>query len=111
MGQVLQKAMRIPRFGFAIEEQRKIFCLDQALEALTPAHQSKSTSAAFEDDHIVITKHINDSDWCGKTAAAYYSRKINTQHLRNDRIEQQNTWYDGLLSALAFKEPREEMSD
>ena len=56
MGRVLQKAMRIPRFGFAIEEQRKIYSLDQALEALTPAHQSKSTSAAFEDDHIVITK-------------------------------------------------------
>lgn len=111
MGQVLQKAMRIPRFGFAIEEQRKIFSLDQALEALTPAHQSKSTSAAFEDDHIVITKHIIVCPWCGKTAPAYYSRKINPHPLLNVWIEQQISWFDELPSALVFNKPREETSD
>ena len=36
MRQVLQKAMRIPRFGFAIEEQHIIFSPDKALEALDP---------------------------------------------------------------------------
>ena len=111
MGQVLQKAMRIPRFGFAIEEQRKIFSFDQALEVLTPAHQSKSTSAAFEDDHIVITKHIIVCPWCGKTAPAYYSRKINPHPLLNVWIEQQISWFDELPSALVFNKPREETSD
>ena len=111
MGQVLQKAMRIPRFGFAIEEQRKIYSLDQALEALTPAHQSKSTSAAFEDDHMVITKHIIVCPWCGKTAPAYYNRKINPHPLLNVWIEQQISWFDELPSALVFNKPREETSD
>lgn len=110
MRQVLQKAMRIPRFGFAIEEQHIIFSPDKALEALTPARQRKSTFAVFENNHVMIAKHVIVCPRCGKTMPAYYSRKIKSHPLLNVWLSQQISFFDELPSVLVFNNPIEEMS-
>ena len=75
MNRVLKKSMRIPRFGFTIEKQQKTVGRDVAFEVLTPARQSKSTLAVFENDHAVITKHAVVCPWCGKKTPAYHNHQ------------------------------------
>lgn len=75
MNRVLKKSMRVPRFGFTIEKQQKTVGRDVAFEVLTPARQRKSTLAVFENDNVVITKHVIVCPWCGKKAPAYYKNR------------------------------------
>ena len=105
MCQALQKAMRIPRFGFTIEEQQKIFSSDKALEALTPARQSKSTLAVFENDHAVITKHAVVCPWCGKKTPAYHNHQWKAYLPMDIQLAQQTSISEKIPQTLVFNRP------
>lgn len=110
MRQELQKIMRIPRFGFTIEKQHEIINRDKAFEVLTPARQSKSTVAVFENDHVVITKHVIACPWCGKTMPAYYSRKMKSHPMLDIWLAQQTSISEKIPQALVFNRPIETMN-
>lgn len=109
MNRVLKKSMRIPRFGFTIEEQQKTVSLDEALEALTPARQRKSTLAVFENDNVVITKHVIVCPWCGKKAPAYHNNQMEPHQLIDMWLAQQTSMFEKLPKTLLFNRPIEAM--
>lgn len=110
MSQVLQKAMRIPRFGFTIEEQQKIVGLKETLEALTPACQMKSTLAVFENDHAEITKHVVVCPWCGKKTPAYHNHQCKAFLPMNILSAQQTSISEKTPQTLVFNRSIETMS-
>ncbi len=109
MNRVLKKSMRIPRFGFTIEEQQKTVSMDEALEALTPARQRKSTLAVFENDNVVITKHVIVCPWCGKKAPAYHNNQMEPHQLIDMWLAQQTSMFEKLPKTLLFNRPIEAM--
>lgn len=109
MNRVLKKSMRIPRFGFTIEEQQKTVGRDVAFEVLTPARQRKSTLAVFENDNVVITKHVIVCPWCGKKAPAYHNNQMEPHQLIDMWLAQQTSMFEKLPKTLLFNRPIEAM--
>lgn len=109
MNRVLKKSMRIPRFGFTIEKQQKTVGRDVAFEVLTPARQRKSTLAVFENDNVVITKHVIVCPWCGKKAPAYHNDQMEPHQLIDMWLAQQTSMFEKLPKTLLFNRPIEAM--
>lgn len=109
MNRVLKKSMRIPRFGFTIEKQQKTVGRDVAFEVLTPARQRKSTLAVFENDNVVITKHVIVCPWCGKKAPAYHNNQMEPHQLIDMWLAQQTSMFEKLPKTLLFNRPIEAM--
>ena len=109
MNRVLKKSMRIPRFGFTIEKQQKTVGRDVAFEVLTPARQRKSTLAVFENDNVVITKHVIVCPWCGKKAPAYHNNQMEPYQLIDMWLAQQTSMFEKLPKTLLFNRPIETM--
>ena len=109
MNRVLKKSMRIPRFGFTIEKQQKTVGRDVAFEVLTPARQRKSTLAVFENDNVVITKHVIVCPWCGKKAPAYHNNQMESHQLIDMWLAQQTSMFEKLPKTLLFNRPIEAM--
>lgn len=109
MNRVLKKSMRIPRFGFTIEEQQKTVSLDEALEALTPARQRKSSLVEFEKDHVVITKHAVVCPWCGKKTPAYHDHQRKAFLPTDIQSAQQTSISEKTPQTLVFNRPIEAM--
>lgn len=109
MNRVLKKSMRIPRFGFTIEEQQKTVSLDEALEALTPARQRKSSLVEFEKDHVVITKHVIVCPWCGKKTLAYHDHQRKAFLPTDIQSAQQTSISEKTPQTLVFNRPIEAM--
>lgn len=109
MNRVLKKSMRIPRFGFTIEKQQKTVGRDVAFEVLTPARQRKSTLAVFENDNVVITKHVIVCPWCGKKAPAYHNNQMKPHQLIDMWLAQQTSMFEKLPKTLLFNRPIEAM--
>ena len=109
MNRVLKKSMRIPRFGFTIEKQQKTVGRDVAFEVLTPARQRKSTLAVFENDNVVITKHVIVCPWCGKKAPAYHNDQMEPHQLIDIWLAQQTSMFEKLPKTLLFNRPIEAM--
>lgn len=109
MNRVLKKSMRIPRFGFTIEEQQKTVDRDEAFEVLTPARQRKSTLAVFENDNVVITKHVIVCPWCGKKTPAYHNNQMEPHQLIDMWLAQQTSMFEKLPKTLLFNRPIEAM--
>ena len=105
MNRVLKKSMRIPRFGFTIEKQQKTVGRDVAFEVLTPARQRKSTLAVFENDNVVITKHVIVCPWCGKKAPAYHNNQMEPHQLIDMWLAQQTSMFEKLPKTLLFNRP------
>ena len=109
MNRVLKKSMRIPRFGFTIEKRQKTVGRDVAFEVLTPARQRKSTLAVFENDNVVITKHVIVCPWCGKKAPAYHNNQMEPHQLIDMWLAQQTSMFEKLPKTLLFNRPIEAM--
>ena len=109
MNRVLKKSMRIPRFGFTIEKQQKTVGRDVAFEVLTPARQRKSTLAVFENDNVVITKHVIVCPWCGKKDPAYHNNQMEPHQLIDMWLAQQTSMFEKLPKTLLFNRPIEAM--
>ena len=109
MNRVLKKSMRIPRFGVTIEKQQKTVGRDVAFEVLTPARQRKSTLAVFENDNVVITKHVIVCPWCGKKAPAYHNNQMEPHQLIDMWLAQQTSMFEKLPKTLLFNRPIEAM--
>lgn len=109
MNRVLKKSMRIPRFGFTIEKQQKTVGRDVAFEVLTPARQRKSTLAVFENDNVVITKHVIVCPWCRKKAPAYHNNQMEPHQLIDMWLAQQTSMFEKLPKTLLFNRPIEAM--
>ena len=109
MNRVLKKSLRSHRFGFTIEEQQKTVGRDVAFEVLTPARQRKSTLAVFENDNVVITKHVIVCPWCGKKAPAYHNDQMEPHQLIDMWLAQQTSMFEKLPKTLLFNRPIEAM--
>lgn len=109
MNRVLKKSMRIPRFGFTIEKQQKTVDRDEAFEVLTPARQRKSTLAVFENDNVVITKHVIVCPWCGKKTPAYHDRQRKAFLPTDIQSAQQTSISEKTPQTLVFNRPIEAM--
>lgn len=109
MNSVLTKSMRIPRFGFTIEGRQKTVGWDTAFEVLTPARQKKSTLAVFENDKVVITKHVIVCPWCRKETPAYHNDPIEPYQLMDIWISKQKSVSERQPKTLMFNKPTEVM--
>lgn len=110
MRKVLQKAMRIPRFGFTIEEQQKTVSRDEAFEALTPVRQKKSTLAVFENNLVVITKHAIACPLCGKKTPAYHNHQRKVYLPMDIWLAQQTSIAEMIPQTLVFNGSIETMN-
>ena len=107
---MLIKSMRIPRLGFTIEERQKVVDRNDVYEALTPARQRKSTIVVFENDNIVITKHVIVCPWCGKEAPAYQNYQMKPYQLMDIWISQQTSMSERQPKTLILNRPIEVMN-
>ncbi len=65
------KTMRLPRYGYTIEERKKAVNRDIAYKVLTPALQRKCKEAVRCENTVVITKQVIVCPHCGKESPAY----------------------------------------
>ena len=65
------KTTRLPRYGYTIEERKKVIDQDSAYKVLTPALRRKCTKAVRDEDTVVLTKQVIVCPCCGKETPAY----------------------------------------
>ncbi len=70
------KTMRLPRYGYTIEERKEVMNRGIAYKVLTPALQRKCKEAVRCENTIVITKQVIVCPHCGKESSDYRNHEL-----------------------------------